>query len=38
VDWGHHFKRFAGRNDWIIASKAPPPGNGMSNIRGDNNH
>jgi aryl-alcohol dehydrogenase-like predicted oxidoreductase len=35
---GNYFKRFGGRSDWIIASKAAPPGNGMGYIRGGNNH
>jgi aryl-alcohol dehydrogenase-like predicted oxidoreductase len=35
---GNYFKRFGGRSDWIIASKAAPAGNGMSYIRGGNNH
>jgi aryl-alcohol dehydrogenase-like predicted oxidoreductase len=29
---GNYFKRFGGRSDWVIASKAAPPGNGMNYI------
>ena len=35
---GNYLQRFGGRSDWIIASKAAAPGNGMSHIRGGHAH
>lgn len=35
---GHYLRRHGGRGDWIIASKAAAPGNGMAHIRGGTNH
>lgn len=35
---GNYFKRQGGRSDWIIATKAAPPGNGITHIRGGTNH
>jgi aryl-alcohol dehydrogenase-like predicted oxidoreductase len=35
---GNYLQRFGGRSDWIIASKAAAPGNGMSHIRGGQAH
>lgn len=35
---GNYLQRFGGRSDWIIASKAAAPGNGMNHIRGGHAH
>lgn len=35
---GNYFKHRGGRSDWIIASKAAAPGNGISHIRNGRNH
>lgn len=35
---GHYFQRHGGRGDWILASKAAAPGNGLTHIRGGRNH
>ena len=35
---GNYLQRFGGRSDWIIASKAAAPGNGMSHIRRGHAH
>ncbi|WP_349618444.1 NADP(H)-dependent aldo-keto reductase [Azotobacter salinestris] len=35
---GNYFKRHGGRGDWIVATKAAPPGNGITHIRGGRNH
>lgn len=35
---GNYLQRFGGRSDWIIASKAAAPGNGMAYIRNGNAH
>lgn len=35
---GNYLRRHGGRNDWIIATKAAAPGNGMTHIRGGANH
>ena len=35
---GNYFKRHGGRSDWVIASKAAAPGNGITHIRGGRNH
>ena len=35
---GNYFRRHGGREQWILASKAAAPGNGVSHIRGGHNH
>ncbi|MCF7202373.1 NADP(H)-dependent aldo-keto reductase [Pseudomonas oligotrophica] len=35
---GNYFRRHGGRGDWILASKAAAPGNGIQHIRGGRNH
>ncbi len=35
---GNYFQRHGGRSDWILASKAAAPGNGITHIRGGRNH
>ena len=35
---GNYFQRHGGREQWILASKAAAPGNGISHIRGGRNH
>jgi aryl-alcohol dehydrogenase-like predicted oxidoreductase len=35
---GHYFQRHGGRADWILASKAAAPGNGLDYIRGGKPH
>ena len=35
---GNYFRRHGGRGEWILASKAAAPGNGISHIRGGRNH
>jgi len=35
---GNYFQRHGGRGDWILASKAAPPGNGIAYIRDGRNH
>jgi aryl-alcohol dehydrogenase-like predicted oxidoreductase len=35
---GNYLQRHGGRGDWIIATKAAAPGNGMNHIRGGRNH
>lgn len=35
---GNYFRRHGGREQWILASKAAAPGNGVSHIRGGRNH
>lgn len=35
---GNYFARHGGREDWILATKAAPPGNGIAYIRGGTNH
>ena len=35
---GNYFRRHGGREQWILASKAAAPGNGISHIRGGRNH
>lgn len=35
---GNYFKRYGGRSDWILATKAAPPGNGITYIREGKNH
>lgn len=35
---GNYFKRYGGRGDWILASKAAAPGNGIGHIRDGKPH
>jgi len=35
---GQYFQRHGGRSDWVLATKAAAPGNGISHIRGGTPH